>query len=159
MQITERSTVRLPPYRRRHTGLSVGELFELKQIVGFITGLQRICVQMPICFLRGAIPFLIFGLFRLVLGRSIMEIEVIMPVDARNKNRLFDSFTEEDCWHHLRFRKAELSQLFTMCEFPAVVICSNGSSCSGEHAFCLMLYRLAYPSRLIELQDIFGRDY
>lgn len=159
MEIAERSTIRLTPYRRRHTGLSVEEIFELKQIVDFITGLLRFCAQLPVCFVRDATLFLIFGLFRLVLGRSYMDCEAIIPVDARNKNRLFDSFSDEDCWHHLRFRKAELSQLFTLCEFPAVVICCNGSSCSGEHAFCLMLYRLSYPSRLIELQDIFGRDY
>lgn len=109
MEITEISTIRLTPYRRRHTGLLVGELFELKQIIDFITGLQRICGQMPVCFLRTALLFLIFGLNQLVVGRSIMEIEEIVPVDARNKNRFFDSFSEEECWH--RFRKAELSQL------------------------------------------------
>ena len=49
--------------------------------------------------------------------------------------------------------------LFTLCDFPAVVLCDNGISCPGEHALALMLYRLAYPARLIELQDVFGRDY
>lgn len=99
----------------------------------------------------------IFG--TLVLGCFLKEIEAIVPVDARNRNRLFDSFTDEECWHNLRFRKAELHQFFALCEFPAVVICNYGSSCSGEHAFCVMLYRIAYPSRLFELQEIFGRDY
>ena len=106
MKTAERSTIRLTPYRRRHTGLSVEEIFELKQIVDFITGLLRFCAQLPVCFVRDATLFLIFGLFRLVLGRSYMDCEAIIPVDARNKNRLFDSFSDEDCWHHLRFRKA-----------------------------------------------------
>ena len=56
-------------------------------------------------------------------------------------------------------RRAELTVLFTLCDFPEVVLCDNGISCPGKHAFALMLYRLAYPARLIELQDVFGRDY
>ena len=35
----------------------------------------------------------------------------------------------------------------------------NGTTCLGEYAFCLMLYRLAYPTRLITLQREFGREY
>ena len=40
-----------------------------------------------------------------------------------------------------------------------MVVCDNGTPCPGEHAFASMLYRLAYPYRLIDLQDIFRREF
>ena len=159
MEIDERSTIRLTPYRRRHSGLSVGEIHELRLIIAFTSEVQRYCAQMPVGCVRNGTILFIFGLYTIILGRILMEHEEVLPINHRNKNRLFDSFTDEDCWHHLRFRRAELAELFILCDFPAIVVCDNGLSCPGEHAFALMLYRLAYPTRLIELQDVFGRDY
>ena len=103
--------------------------------------------------------FFIFGLYPLILGRLLVEYEEVLPINHRNKNRIFRSFSDEECWHHLRFRIAELAELYILCNFPAAVVCVNGTSCPGEHGFALMLYRLAYPSRLTDLQDIFGREF
>lgn len=159
MEIDERNTIRLSPYRRRHTGLSVGEIFELRLILAFIQAVQRLCVQLPVGALRNGVICFIFGLYGIVLGRIMNDREEVRPVNPRNRNRLFDSFTDEECWHYLRFRKTELSELLILCDFPAIIVCKNGTSCPGEHAFCILLYRIAYPSRLFELQEIFGRDY
>lgn len=159
MDIDERNTIRLTPYRRRHSGLCVGEVYELRLILAFIVEVQGYCAHLPIGFIRNAVICFIFGLYALVLGRIFVDREEVRPVNARNRSRVLQSFADEECWHFLRFCRTELLQLITLCEFPAVVVCKNGTICSGEHAFCLMLYRLAYPCRLFELQDIFGRDY
>lgn len=159
MDFIERNTIKLTPYRRRHHGLCVGEIVELKQVLAFIAVVQGICAQLPIGVVRNAVIFFLFGLYALVLGRIFIDHEEVLPVNPRNRDRLSCSFTDEECWHFLRFRKSDLTELFILCDFPAVVICTNGTSCPGEHAFCLILYRLSYPSRLIELQELFGRDY
>ena len=147
------------PYRRRYSGLSVGEMFEMKSIISFIREIQAVCIEIPFGLLRNAIVYVAFGLYIFVLARILVERDDSAPINHRNKNRLINSFTDEECWNHLRFRRAEFSELFVLCEFPAVVVCSNGTTCPGEHAFCLILYRISYPSRSIELQDVFGRDY
>lgn len=159
MEIDERSTIRLTSYRRCHSGLPVGGIHELRLIIAFTSEIQRYCAQMPVGCVRNGTILFIYGLYALILGRILLEHEEVLPINHRNKNRLFDSFTDENCWHHLRFRRAELAELFILCYFPAIVVCDNGLSCSGEHAFALMLYRLAYPTRLTEMQDVFGRDY
>ena len=159
MDIDERNSIRLTPYRRRHNGLSVGEIHELRLIIAFTSEVQRYCSQMPVGCVRNGTILFIFVLYAIILDRILIEHEEVLPINHRNKNRLFDSFTDEECWHYLRFRRAELAELFVLCDFPAMVVCDNGITCPGEHAFAVMLYRLAYPNRLIELQDAFGRDY
>jgi hypothetical protein len=85
-----------------------------------------------------------------------VEREELRPINHGDKNRLIDSFSDEECWQFLRFRKLDLHRLSNL---PAIIQYPNGIVCPGEHAFCLLLYRIYYPSRLISLQDIFGRDY
>lgn len=43
-------------------------------------------------------------------------------------------------------------------EIPAVMTCSNGTRVTGEVAFAIVLRRMAYPSRWIDLADLLGRD-
>ena len=106
------------------------------------------------------------------LGRMLLQKTVdfnistaVMDGDAdapcKNLCTLFvnESFTDEECWHYLRFRKPELHRLFIVTDFPQEVRCENGVTCLGEYAFCLMLYRLAYPCRLFNLQNLFGREF
>ena len=135
MYIDELNPIRLTPYRRRHTGLSVREIHELRLIIAFTSEVQRYCPQMPV----GCVPF-IFVLYAIILGCILIEHEEVLPINHRDKNRLFDSFTDEECWHYLRFRRAELAELFVLCDFSAMVVCDNGITCPGEHAFAVMLY-------------------
>lgn len=100
----------------------------------------------------------IYGLYALVLGRIFVDREEVRPVKATYRNRVLQSFIDEECWHFFRFCRTELVHPIVLCEIPEVV-CKNGTECSGEHAFCLMLFRLAYPCRPLELHDVFGRDY
>ena len=102
MDIDERNSIRLTPYRRRHTGLSVRVIHELRLIIDFTCGIQRLCAQMPVGCIRNGTLFFIFGLYAFILDRVLVEREVVLPINDKNKNRLFDSFTDEECWHHLR---------------------------------------------------------
>ena len=152
-------TIRDMPYRRRHEGLTVGKIYVLKQILRFIPDLIEMSGNLPECPLKAFCQLLLYAVFVILLAQLIVERHDVVPINHENKNRLISSFTDEECWHFLRFRPPELRELFVRCEFPDTVTCDNGVVCPGEHAFCLMLYRIAYPSRLLSLQEIFGRDY
>ena len=110
---------------------------------------------------------LTYFLFLIALGTlcvaaiSVKECVVyaLDPVNPANKNRLLDSFTDEECWKHLRFRKTHIRLLMKLMKIPIVIVTSNGVTCPGEHAFALMLWRMHYPSTLSLLQNYFGRDY
>ena len=154
-----RRTIRDMPYRRRHEGLTVGEIYVLKQILRFIPDLIEMSGNLPECPLKTFCQLLLYALFVILLAQLVVERHEVIPVNHENNNRLISSFTDEECWHFLRFRPPELRELFVRCEFPDTVTCDNGVVCPGEHAFCLLLYRISYPSRLLSLQEIFGRDY
>ena len=104
MDIQQRSAIRLTPYRRRFSGLSVGEAFEMNVILSVISQIQAICIEIPFGLLRNAIISVAFGLYIIVLTRILVERDDTVPINHRNKNRLFDSFSDEECWTHLRFR-------------------------------------------------------
>ena len=142
-----RRTIRDMPYRRRHEGLTVGEIYVLKQILRFVSDLIEMSGNLPECPLKAFCQLLLYALFVILLAQLIVERHDVVPINHENKNRLISSFTDEECWHFLRFRPPELRELFVRCEIPDTATCDNGVIYPGEHAFCLMLYRIAYPSR------------
>jgi hypothetical protein len=89
----------------------------------------------------------------------LIEKIAVEPIDPTNRNRDIESFTPEECWTNLRFRKADIFYLFQKLGIPDSFTCANRVVVSGEYAFCLFLYRMAYPQRLSQLQKVFGRDY
>lgn len=110
--------------------------------------------------LRPVLLALVGAILAAVQTLRTVVLHLCPPVDPANKNRLVASFTEEECWRDLRFRRPDLLRLNQLIGFPAVcVVDSNGITFPGEHALCVMLYRLSYPSRLYQLQSIFGREY
>ena len=147
------------PYRKRNQGLSAAEMYELDLLIKFINFIIRYTDYIPLAPLRNLVLLFTMMLSFVVLSVLYVESSEVTKVNRANKNRMFDSFTDEECWHYLRFRRRELTILFELSGFPANVKCLNGISCPGEYAFMLMLYRLAYPSRLFTLQEIFGREY
>ena len=159
MDIELRETIRNMPYRKRNHGLSAAEVYDLGLLIKFINFLIRFADYIPIAPLRNLVLMFTMMMSFVVLNVLCVQSSEVNKVNSANKNRTFDSFTDEECWHNLRFRRHELIYLFELSGFPAVVTCTNGLSCPGEHAFMLMLYRLAYPCRLFTLQDIFGREY
>ena len=159
MDLEIRETIRNMPYRKRNHGLSAAEVYDLGLLIKFNNFLIRFADYIPFAPLRNLVLLFAMMLSFVVLNVLCVQSTEVNKVNSANKNRMFDSFTDEECWHNLRFRRDELILLFELSGFPAVVTCTNGLSCPGEHAFMLMLYRLAYPCRLFTLQDIFGREY
>jgi nuclease HARBI1 len=154
-----RETIRNMPYRRRQHGLAVGEIYELGLLITFANHLITLSNLVPAGMLQNIIILHALAVLLLCLTVMSVEREELRPINHGNKNRLIDSFSDEECWQFLRFRKLDLHRLYALSNLPAIIKCPNGIVCPGEHAFCLLLYRISYPSRLISLQDIFGRDY
>ena len=80
-------------------------------------------------------------------------------VDEASNNRNMDSFSEEECWRDLRFRKEDINALMVACLIPPnIFIDDREVLVDGEYAFCIFLYRMHYPGTLASLQSVFGRD-
>ena len=86
----------------------------------------------------------------------IATFTVLGAINPANRNRSIDDFSDDFCCHVLRFRKRDLHRMFVLLQFPVMIRCDNGTTCIGQYAFVLMLYRLAYPTRLVTLQEEFG---
>eukprot|EP00834_Sanchytrium_tribonematis_P001662 NODE_42_length_34079_cov_0.552619.p26 type:complete len:107 gc:universal NODE_42_length_34079_cov_0.552619:18076-18396(+) len=56
-----------------------------------------------------------------------------------------------DCWLLFRFHKDDIFQLITLLEIPDTISLPNGSKCTRTTAFCVLLRRFSYPSRLFDL--------
>ena len=69
-----------------------------------------------------------------------------------------DAIPAEQCKTMFRFEKNDLRRLQTALNFPEENLVPNGTKTSGFEAFCIMLRRLAYPNRLIDLAPILGRS-
>lgn len=115
---------------------------------------------MPESNIKTVIAIIILMLFLAVLTALSVEAQAMAPIKFINRNRLIDSFTDEECHHFLHFDKPELRRLLELIAYPDVdIVCPYGTRCPFESAFYLIFYRLAYPNRLVFLQDIFGREY
>ncbi|KAH9360652.1 hypothetical protein HPB48_004784 [Haemaphysalis longicornis] len=58
-----------------------------------------------------------------------------------------------------RFEKADFEVLVRALEMPDIVTSAQGVRVAGTEALCMCLRRLAYPNRLCDLQEYFGRHY
>ena len=90
-----RRTIRDMPYRRRHEGLTVGEIYVLKQILRFIPDLIEMSGNLPECPLKAFCQLLLYALFVILLAQLIVERHDVVPINHENKNRLISSFTDE----------------------------------------------------------------
>lgn len=72
---------------------------------------------------------------------------------AFNLNTTSDAF----CWNMFRFRKDDLITLQHLLRIPDEVRLCNGSKVKGTEALCVMLRRLCYPCRYVDLYEMFGR--
>ena len=63
-----------------------------------------------------------------------------------------------ECSTELRFEKEDLPSLMQHLNIPNVVVCQQGSVCSGMEGLCTALKRLAYPCRCTDMAYRFGRS-
>lgn len=156
--LTQNRAIGQMPYRRRFLGMSALERHEERRLWALIAALTPAVAALPQGPARQVLQLLLGLLSIYATSLRLVVLPALTAVNPANKNRLIDSWTDEECWHLLRFRRADLHRLFVALQIPAVVVCPNRTSCPGEHALCLMLYRLAYPTRLVTLQNVFGRE-
>lgn len=159
MQRNFREAIRNMPCHWRHNGLSAGEVYLLERLLSKVVDVIQLLDDIPNGILRDYCLIIVLTVLHATLLFMTVERRAIMPIDRANKNRLIDSFSDEECWQNLRFRKEDVRRLYAITQFPPIICCDNGTVCNGEYAFCLMLHRLAYPSRLFSLQSIFGREF
>jgi hypothetical protein len=60
-------------------------------------------------------------------------------------------------WNNFRFWKDDIVRLSVLLGLPEQITVRNGCTCSGVDALCMVLRRFAYPNRLCELEQFFGR--
>ena len=83
-----------------------------------------------------------------------------LPADrVVNTDVIIDGCSEETCYSEFRFLKRDLHHLYTALRFPDRSALDNNSVIPGEKVFLIMLKRMAYPRRLVDLEAFFGRDY
>ena len=95
---------------------------------------------------------------------SFLKLESDKPRDdigepSRRHCASFDAFTPSECLANFRFRKQDLPRLMRALQIPdELKVGSEGHQCvfSGEEGLLLLLRRLAYPCRWIDLVDMFG---
>lgn len=155
----ERRSIRTMPYRRRHNGLSALSVFRRDkwiQLSALFFSLSTIIQSVNLKY--------VFVLLGIKIALYIQKISTYIrnavdPVDPYFKNRNIASFSDEFCYRHLRFRKDQLIKIYNLVNFPNQFILDNNCKCPGEYAFCIMLYRLHYPTTLSMMQSTFGREY
>lgn len=144
------------PYLRRFQGKSSMDVYQGKRAMRLLAALMALTAVVP----NGPKRF-VLAAFVAVIGLIAVRLHVtqltdVEPVDPENKDRGIASFSDGECWTQMRFRKGDISRLMDELTFPAVVVCENGTRCSGEYALCLLLFRMAYPTRLYDLQKVFA---
>ena len=68
-----------------------------------------------------------------------------------------DKFNSYECRTYFRFEKEHLDILRAQLGIPRQITCYNGTTVAGLDALCVVLRRLAYPNKLVDLVPIFGR--
>ena len=76
-------------------------------------------------------------------------------VPSSRHSACFARFSSPECWRFFRFRKNDLPRLGAALRIPNILR-ANNCVYSGEEALLLLLRRLAYPNRLVDLVQLFG---
>lgn len=64
---------------------------------------------------------------------------------------------EDDCFTDFRFKKQDIPRLKNVLQIPDQITCYNDVVCDGTEALCILLRRLAYPTRFSDMIPKFGR--
>ena len=86
--------------------------------------------------------------------------DLINPTTSphRNYDRFeMDRFTEGEFENLFRFRKEHIAPLAAALRLDDEYSSKNGIKWSGTEGLCMLLRRIAYPNRLVDLIPIFGR--
>ncbi|KAH7969751.1 hypothetical protein HPB52_021719 [Rhipicephalus sanguineus] len=70
-----------------------------------------------------------------------------------------DSMSSHCFRRQFRFEKADFPVLVRALKMPQYITSAQGVRVTATEALCICLRRLAYPNRLCDLQEYFGRHY
>ena len=79
-----------------------------------------------------------------------------LPYRIYSKFELF-SLSEDECTTEFRFNRNDIPRLVEVLQIPCQITCYNGIVCDGTEALCILLKRLAYPCRYLDMIPRFGR--
>ncbi|XP_013383168.1 uncharacterized protein LOC106153684 [Lingula anatina] len=92
-------------------------------------------------------------------------IDMLMLDDATRKTKFnqnipridLTSMTDEQVWKQFRFQREDIDRLVRLLQLPDRMIFADRTVTSGREALCVLLKRLSYPNRLVDLENVFGR--
>lgn len=90
--------------------------------------------------------------------------DAVLLLTSNNATRMsykkidFESLSDSYCKEHFRFDKSAILELCQHLRLPDKYTCPNRTSCSGLEGLLILLRRLTYPNRLLELVKEFGRS-
>jgi hypothetical protein len=148
-----RRAIREMPVRRRQNGLTPLELDEINVAINQAIAFIALIVAVPQHLVQVVI-FLTVASLEHAAAIQLMVWNAIDPINPTNKNRLIDSFTDEQCWQHFRFRKDAMYALHARMGMPPFLTLEDGHTCPSEHALCIYLYGITNPSVLNRQQDM-----
>jgi nuclease HARBI1 len=97
-------------------------------------------------------------LFPIILKRLAREKQRAIEAPLVPTTRFsLDNCSEAQFKAIFRFERHDISRLAATLRIPAVVIAPNRSRATGIEALCIMLRKLAYPCRWVDLERLFGR--
>ena len=80
------------------------------------------------------------------------------PILHRNYARFdLNQFDETECEEMFRFSKEDIPRLAETLRLPNKFTGYQGTTCDSIEGLCLLLQRLAYPCRYVDLIPLFGR--
>ena len=100
----------------------------------------------------------------LAYGTNVIDsLEFAVSYDGNSSRELFpywkfDNWEDTECRAELRFSKAEVFLLLEVLRFPNKFVCSQRTVCSKLEGLCILLKRLAFPCRYIDMVSRFGRN-
>jgi hypothetical protein len=134
------------------------DMHHIEAALRFLLTLLGRAMAIPIGILRTGILLLGLPLLQGILAMFSTVYTTLDPVNPTNKDRLINSYTEEQCYYLFRFTKVQLTYLVARLNLPASIKSENGSMCPGEHALLVYLYHLTCPVILLKMQNEFGRE-
>lgn len=69
------------------------------------------------------------------------------------------AFSAAECREMFRFSADDIIEMRRLLRIPEDIILANRTRMNGEEALLILLRRLAYPCRWVDLEPVFGLDY
>ena len=145
-------------YKNRRLGLTCIEKMSIKSLGYYI---NKLC---NIANLSGTMK-----LDKLIKGLCMTYMDIIIAEDSSPRTRIrkhpfytFDRVDPTTCYIYYTILKHDLPRLHRALGLDALggsVRLDNGMEFGTEEALLILLYRFTFPTRYIQLVEIFGRDH